>query len=257
MDKEAVARTLESLQHLSPPRVQECFGSRSAFFDAASTAWFRRIELLRKNLNTSAEEISTIDHGSGPRQERLRPSNGQPRVWKTSLGALCQRRSATAIEGRALFWLIRQLQPERVIELGTALGISAAYQAAALETNGSGVMTTVEGCPQLAAKARAGFEELGLTRVSVVAGRFQDVLPELLPSMSPLDFAFIDGHHEGPATLNYFTQIAAAANRGAVVVIDDIAWSPEVAEAWNQIRSAPGVVSSIELLSLGMIALEA
>jgi predicted O-methyltransferase YrrM len=46
--------------------------------------------------------------------------------------------------GRRVYEHIRLSRPERVLELGTAHGVSAAYMAAALEANGHGSLTTVD-----------------------------------------------------------------------------------------------------------------
>jgi predicted O-methyltransferase YrrM len=46
--------------------------------------------------------------------------------------------------GRRVYDHIRNTQPEAVLELGTAHGVSAAYMAAALEANGQGHLVTVD-----------------------------------------------------------------------------------------------------------------
>jgi predicted O-methyltransferase YrrM len=46
--------------------------------------------------------------------------------------------------GRRVYEHVRDTQPERVLELGTAHGVSAAFIAAALEANGRGSLTTVD-----------------------------------------------------------------------------------------------------------------
>lgn len=46
--------------------------------------------------------------------------------------------------GQRVYEHIRESRPERVLELGSAHGVSAAYMAAALEANGRGHLTTVD-----------------------------------------------------------------------------------------------------------------
>ncbi len=46
--------------------------------------------------------------------------------------------------GRRVYDHVRRTRPSRVLELGTAHGVSAAYIAAALEANGAGELTTVD-----------------------------------------------------------------------------------------------------------------
>jgi predicted O-methyltransferase YrrM len=50
-----------------------------------------------------------------------------------------------------LFKLVRTLQPATIVELGTCIGISAAYQAAAQQINHRGRIVTLEGSSTRAA----------------------------------------------------------------------------------------------------------
>ena len=47
-------------------------------------------------------------------------------------------------QGRAIYDHVRATRPERVLELGTAHGVSAAYITAALESNAGGHVITVD-----------------------------------------------------------------------------------------------------------------
>jgi predicted O-methyltransferase YrrM len=85
--------------------------------------------------------------------------------------------------------------------LGTCLGISTSYLAAALKLNLAGSVVTLEGAETKARLAAQNFRELGLSNVCTIVGRFQDTLDDVL---EPIKFAFIDGHHEESATLAYF-----------------------------------------------------
>jgi predicted O-methyltransferase YrrM len=114
------------------------------------------------------------------------------------------------------------------------MGISALYQAAALELNGpGGRLVTVEGSDSLVALARQGFRELGLSNATCVTGCFQQVIPRLLQDAGPIDFAFVDGHHEEQPTLRYFEWISAHLAPGALLVFDDISWSEGMQRAWR------------------------
>jgi predicted O-methyltransferase YrrM len=50
----------------------------------------------------------------------------------------------TPVLGRRVYDHIRRTEPDRVLELGTAHGVGAAYMAAALHANGHGRLTTVD-----------------------------------------------------------------------------------------------------------------
>ena len=95
------------------------------------------------------------------------------RVITKAIGDACKT-SKSHFWSFLLFKLIREFKPSTCLELGTALGISACYQAAALKLNQAGNLTTLEGADSLALIAKQHFQALGLDNVRVVIGRFQD-----------------------------------------------------------------------------------
>jgi predicted O-methyltransferase YrrM len=204
--------------------------------------WVRRIERLRRRLRGSREPVTLTDFGAEP--------PGLAAVTTQTVGERCLS-SKSPLGALLLFCLVRELRPARCLELGTNLGVSAAYQAAALALNGGGELHTVEGTPMLAALSRSHLASLGLA-AEVHEGRFADVLPGLLGRTAPLDYVFIDGHHDGPATVGYFAQIHPSLGPGALVVFDDVAWSSGMAEAWRTIRADPRVRVSVSLGTMGL-----
>ena len=134
--------------------------------------------------------------------------------------------------------------------MGTCVGVSAAYIASALKLNDHGRLITLEGSPALADIARDTLQRLDLDRVEDRTGRFSETLDPALKAMTPVDFAFIDGHHDEVATLNYLEQIKPYLADGAVVVFDDIAWSDGMRRAWRQIATA---YTSIDLRNVGVV----
>ncbi len=130
----------------------------------------------------------------------------------------------------------------------------AAYQAAALELNQAGRLLTLEGDPAKARIAQDNLKQLGLGRVTVRVGRFQNVLPGVLAE-SPVDYAFIDGHHDEQATLQYFKLIAACTRQPGLLVFDDIWWSQGMRRAWDTIRMDQKVRLSCNLGSMGLCLL--
>ena len=174
------------------------------------------------------------------------------RLVEWQLGELCRTRSMPAPWPRFLFHLVRRLVPQRCVELGARLGVSSAYQAAALKLNGRGSLVTIEGSDVLAEMARSNLAELGLDQAEVVVGRFQDRLGDVLRKQTPVDFAFIDGHHEYRATISYFEQALEAATPECVFVFDDIHWSRGMAQAWNEIQRHSRVAFSVDLREIGL-----
>jgi protein-L-isoaspartate O-methyltransferase len=84
--------------------------------------------------------------------------------------------------------------PATVLELGSSLGISTSYMAAALPPQAK--LHTVEGAAPVAALAQAHIQQLGYSQqVQLTEGLFDEVLPALLPTLNAVDLAYIDGNH--------------------------------------------------------------
>ena len=213
-------------------------------------AWIEQIEALRETLLRSDADVSFRDYGVGMRLQPRQQEESFREVTRT-MRAVC-RSSVPPHEGRVLFHLIRQFQPMRCLELGTCLGISAAYQAAALAANGEGHLVTLEGGAALARLAETHLEQLGLPGVEVVAGRFADTLPAVLQAHRPIDFAFIDGHHDPAAMLAYYHQLVPHLADGAFLVFDDIFWTSGMRQAWTALVADQRMRVALDLLTFGI-----
>lgn len=221
-------------------------------FHRSEKEWFEKIENLRDELASSAGSISFTDYGAGETSDHFSSDEMyRGRLITVSLERLC-RNSKSYPWTHLLFKLIRELKPSVCLELGTCLGITGAYQTAALEINQSGKLLTLEGAEPLAALALDNFKRLSLSRATVRVGRFQDILGDVLRQEAPIDFVFIDGHHDGLATIRYFEEILPFLSEGAVLVFDDILLYETMKRAWQQIRGHRQVKTSIDLRFIGL-----
>ena len=75
--------------------------------------------------------------------------------------------------------LVRKTQPDLAIELGTCIGISAAYQSAAMQLNGKGRLISIEGSETIAALAKKNIESLHLNNAEILCGTFKETLPDI------------------------------------------------------------------------------
>jgi predicted O-methyltransferase YrrM len=140
----------------------------------------------------------------------------------------------------------------RGLEMGTCVGISAAYQAAAFNDNGAGRLITLEGYDELAAEAQELWSNLGLSNVEVIVGRFAQTLEPVLAA-EPVDYAFIDGNHQEEPTVAYFNLVRSQCSTRALLIFDDIRWSDGMLRAWNRIRSHVDICSYADLGRLGFV----
>jgi predicted O-methyltransferase YrrM len=215
--------------------------------------WVQRVEQLRAEMRASTRPLTWIDYGAGNPTSQRTPEVMRTGVEVTqTVGEVCTVASKSPFWCLALFRFVRTLQPRSCVEMGTAVGISAAYQAAALTLNGSGTFATLEGGAALADIARDNLRRLGLGSVEFVVGRFEDTLREVLDRRQPVDYVFVDGHHDGPATLAYFEQIVPFLAKTAVLIFDDIAWSDEMTRAWLTISRDERVRLAVDLGPVGI-----
>lgn len=207
---------------------------------ADATRWFERIEAERARLLAD--------------DRHLDPTKGQDH----SNVALVTRRASVSLDHAWTLWqLTRSTGARRVLEMGTCVGVSGSYLAAAAGDGAhGGTLRTLEGREDRAAVARETFARLGLDDVEVVVGTFRRTLATVLED-APFDLAFVDGHHDGDATLGYVDQIRAASVPGAILVLDDIRWSDSMTAAWHEVRQRLTASATADLGRVGVVVLGA
>ena len=213
--------------------------------------WIGRIEILRSLLASSPDVLELEDFGAGARSEGQNLSS-QALMTTRTLGKMTES-SKPPRWAYMLFRLIRELKSKTALELGACVGISAAYQASAMQLNGTGHLITLEGATVLAARATRTLDELGLgQRAEVRLGAFADTLATAIADLAPVDYAFIDGHHVEQATLDYAKQILPALSDEAVLIFDDINWSDGMRRAWQAVLKDDRYALTVDLRAVGL-----
>ena len=202
---------------------------------------YKQIELLRSSLLLDTREVSITDLGAGSKS-----SKSSVRMVK----ALVRQAAKPARYAQLLFRLVNHFKPAVILELGTSLGISTLYLAAG---NNKAQVLTIEGCPQIAALAKSNFTQAHQTHISLINGNFDAVLPTVIKEQQQLDFVFIDGNHRKQSTLDYFEKCLTRKTNTSVFVIDDIHWSAEMQQAWQQIKAHQEVTVSLDLFFMGIV----
>ena len=216
-----------------------------------------KIEELRRQLLTSEEAFAFHDYGARrPDAQLTEEEMMRGEIKELRIADLCRRASKSPARAALLFRLVRTLRPMRCLELGTCLGISAAYLATGLQFNHHGTLVTIEGDKYLAQRAQKHLSLLGLSAARCVSGSFLEVLPEILEQYHPLDFVFVDGHHDGKATLKYWNILKPALARQSVIIFDDIHWSASMEKAWKDISCDSVAAQAVDLGDMGQIIVE-
>jgi predicted O-methyltransferase YrrM len=209
-------------------------------------AWIDRIEAHRRRLPSEIVAASRPDPRDLPASERM-----------IEASAACQWMSLPPVLGRFLLRLVRELAPQSCLELGTGFGVSTAYQAAALELNGSGKIMSLD-LPGMTELAEPGLSRLGLSdRVELLPGLLENTLAAARERAAPIDYALLDADHTQEGTQEAFDAILPALSEGAVVVVDDINWNPAMRRAWRALRGHHAVSAAIDLRRLGIAVVSA
>jgi predicted O-methyltransferase YrrM len=210
------------------------------------------IEERRSFLLNSDKEIAIVDYGAGSSNSKRTKKEMERGFTSTTLVSKVAAASKTKFWAIILFKVIRKLEPLSCVELGSCVGISASYQATALNLNGKGAIVTLEGSNKIAEIAKETFENLGVENASVVTGPFHETLANVCEASKPIDFFFNDGHHDHDAVLRYFNQVMPYLSDTAIIVFDDISWSSGMREAWIEIEKDKRVTASINLHNIGI-----
>ncbi len=210
------------------------------------------IEKRRSFLLGADREIAVVDYGAGSsRSKRTREEMDRGVLSMEHVSNITQA-SKPEFWATVLFKIIRKLQPLSCVELGSCVGISASYQASALNINGKGTIVTLEGAPEIANIAKETFEILGINNAYVVVGPFHETLADVLEASKPIDFFFNDGHHDHDAVIRYFNQAMPYLSDSAVIVFDDISWSSGMRKAWTEIETDERISATIDLGTIGI-----
>lgn len=209
---------------------------------------FQDIEILRQKMVASGLAVNVVDYGVGATD-----SSGATES-KRSVRSIALRAASSVRQGRMLFRIANHLQPGTLLELGTSVGIGSMYLASAGQKS---KLITLEGSPELAHIARMNLEYLGLSdRAEVREGSFEQTLQGALADLKKLDLVFLDGNHRPEPTLRYFEACLAFAHEKTVFVLDDVHWSPGMAEAWQKIRAHPRVRLSLDFFELSLVFID-
>jgi predicted O-methyltransferase YrrM len=176
----------------------------------------------------------------------------------------------TEEQGRLLFDYVLRAKATRVLELGTGIGTSACYVAAALDELGGGTITTIDRNAELPEHVRRTFAKansalLKYVRIVTTTSSYNDELLPLIEAQTRdgrcepcFDLCYIDGAHTWEADGCAFFLADKLLAPGGMMLFDDMAWtiagSPTASkEAWWQsmapaLRATAQVTKVFDLL---------
>jgi predicted O-methyltransferase YrrM len=135
------------------------------------------------------------------------------------------------------------------LELGTSVGLGSI----AMATNHPNVkIETIEACPNTHNVAVENFNKLDLKQVYAVNNTFQQFFLQHKGDKF-YDLIYLDGHHDKQATLEYFELLQKHIHENSLIILDDIYWSKDMREAWEELKKDKRVKVSIDLYFWGIL----
>lgn len=204
---------------------------------------YKQVEGLRKNLLKNNSELVLEDFGAGSK-------NGKE--YKRTIAKIAKTSAKPSKYAKLLYRLCQYHKPKYMLELGTSLGVSTAYQA--LGAGADCTFISLEGSAQVAQQAQHNFKSLDIeNNIQVGVGNFDETLDSYLKQFTQLDYVFFDGNHRYKPTVDYFEKCLPLAHENTLFVFDDIRWSDEMEKAWEEIKQHPKVTLTIDLFFIGLV----
>jgi predicted O-methyltransferase YrrM len=211
--------------------------------DSKKYPYYSIIEQQRKKLLQNNQAIEVEDFGAGSNTLK-----SNKRIVKNIAGSSLKPKKYAQL----LFRMVQYYQPTTILELGTSLGITTSYLAAA---NKNGTVFTCEGSTSIAQIAQQNFAALQLPNIQLTLGDFNNTLTPLFCKIAPINLAFIDGNHRQAPTIQYFNNLLASLLPDSIIIFDDIHWSKEMETAWQYIQQHPAVTLTIDLFFIGIVCI--
>lgn len=199
------------------------------------------IEMRRNQLKQDKTVIEFVDLGAGSRQS----VNKQSVIGVIAKSALKQKKISQLLYRMGVYF-----NPDRILEMGTSLGVTTSYLAMSQPNQ---KIVTMEGAPAIAKEAIHSFEVLNIHNVEMVEGDFGNTLPKYLNSISSTGMVYIDGNHQYLPTMEYFERLLTKVNEQSILIFDDIYWSAEMEKAWAEIKNHQQVTLTIDLFYIGIV----
>ena len=202
---------------------------------------FEKIEKRRKSLQTSDNVINRIDYGAGSTAIASQ---------RTTIGQIARNALSHPFQCRFLYRLANFHNPQHILEFGTSLGISTAYLSTGCVTTS---IDTVEGDPQIAELAKQTFDAVGCHNISLCSMTFQEYIDHYLSGKGLIDIVFLDGHHTSRALLQYYQLLKHQFHPNTILVVDDIYWSEDMNNGWQELIHYPEVTQSVDCFHFGLV----
>jgi predicted O-methyltransferase YrrM len=127
-------------------------------------------------------------------------------------------------------FLLQTMKPEKILEVGTAVGFSALLMA---DSAPNSKITTIERNPEMATVARANFQNMDVRKqITLLEGDAMDILPTI--EKADFDLAFMDSAKS--KYIVFLPQVLKRLRKGGVVIIDDVFQGGDVVKPIEEVK---------------------
>ncbi|MGB0933096.1 MAG: O-methyltransferase [Lishizhenia sp.] len=189
-------------------------------------------------LKKNKTRITITDFGAG--SKKLGNTRTVSQIYRTS--------SSGKKYGRLLYALAAHTQAKNILELGTSLGLGAVMMA---EAQPSAKITTIEGCKATFNKAQETFSVF--EKENQIKGINASFFDFLKTDQTVYDLVFIDGDHRAESLFKQLLALEKNTHAETLIVLDDIRWSKDMCEAWEQIRKQKRYHLTLDYFRMGVI----
>ncbi|NQV75166.1 MAG: class I SAM-dependent methyltransferase [Bacteroidetes bacterium] len=210
-------------------------------YDFYSKKVYADIEKLRSELIRDMRSITITDLGAGSLLNKSKQSK---------VSTLARNSLNPARLDQLIHRLVADANPSTIIELGTCLGITTVYLAKAAP---NARVISIEECLETVAIALENLDKLHIQNSELLVGNFDELFPEVIRNSTKLDFVLINGKHPKEAILNYFKWCLPKLSENSILLVDNIYWSRDMKDAWEQVKAHPEVSVTIDLFQIGLV----
>jgi predicted O-methyltransferase YrrM len=215
--------------------VTKCFYDKNKYPEYKILKTYRSILIQNKNF------IEVKDFGAG---SRVFKSN------KRQISKIAQTAGISIKRAELLFRIVNYFQPDSILEIGTSLGL--ATSALSLGSSKAKIIS-LEGCINTMTIAKNQLQLQNFKNIEFVNTEFSNYLKSENLQSAICNLIYFDGNHSKKATLEYFGLLLPTILNDSVWIFDDIHWSSDMEEAWEEIKNHPKVKVTIDTFQWGIV----
>lgn len=211
------------------------------FYDKKPKPEYAILKEYRNSLLENKNTIEITDFGAGSK------------VFKSNTRQIAKIAKTAGISPKRaelLFRITNYFQPNTILEIGTSLGLATS---ALTLGNSKAKIITLEGCPETANQSQLQFQKFNFTSIKSVVTEFSTYFKTQNSKLKTYNLIYFDGNHSKKATLEYFELLLPTICNETLWIFDDIHWSPEMEEAWEEIKKHPKVTVTIDTFQWGLV----